>query len=161
MLISETLNAAINTQIGEELGNSHQYIAIAAYFDSECLKLLAKIYYKQAEEERTHAMKFVQFLLDAGGKVTIPAIPVPRNTFSSPEDAARLAYDAEVGTTDKINSLMALATAEKNYIAMNFLGWYVNEQLEEVSSASTRLTVIKRAGPNVLMIEAYLAHGGG
>jgi ferritin len=161
MLISEALNAAINNQIGHELGNSNQYVAIAAYFEGECLFGLAKIFYTQAEEERTHAMKFVKFVLDAGGKLMIPAIPSPQNEFRSAENAAQVAYDSEVRTTEQIYELMALATEEKNYIATNFLQWFVSEQLEEVSSAQTRLAVIKRAGPNVLMVEAYLAHDGG
>ena len=53
---------------------------------------------------------------------------------------------------------MELATDEKNYIALNFLQWFVSEQLEEVSERRARLTVIRRAGPSVLMVEAYLAH---
>ena len=161
MLISEKLNEALNVQIGNELGNSHQYVAIATYFEGECLFGLAKIYYKQAEEEREHAMKIVKFVLDAGGKVAVPEVPAPRNEFSSAEDAAQLAYDSEVRTTDQINGLVALASQEKNYITLNFLQWYLNEQLEEVSSAASRLAVIKRAGPSVLMVEAYLAHEGG
>lgn len=161
MLISATINDAINKQIGHELGNSNQYLAIAAYFEGECLFGLAKIFMKQAEEEREHALKFLKFLQDAGGTVVIPAIAEPQNTFRSAEDAAQVAYDSEIRTTGQINDLMTLAISEKNYIAMNMLQWFVNEQLEEVSSAQTRLAVIKRAGPSVLMVEAYLAHGGG
>ncbi len=161
MLISEKLNAALNAQIGHELGNSNQYLAVAAYFEGECLFGLAKIYFQQAEEERQHALKFVRFVLDAGGTVAIPDVPAPRSRFGSAVEAAQLAYDSELRTTDEINRLVAQATEEKNYIALNFLQWFVNEQLEEVSSAAARLTVIKRAGPNVLMVEAYLAHDGG
>jgi ferritin len=161
MLISETLNAAINAQVGHELLNSSQYVAIAAYFEGECLFGLAKIYYRQAEEEREHAMKFVKFVLDSGGKLAIPPVPAPRNEFRSAEDAAQLAYDSEMKTTRQIYDLMDLAASEKNHIATNFLQWFVSEQLEEVSSAATRLAVIKRAGPSVLMVEAYLAHDGG
>ncbi len=161
MIISEKINAAINDQIRNELGNSNQYVAVACYFESECLFGLAKIYFKQAEEEREHAMKFVKFVLDSGGKVALQAIPEVRNTFKSAEDAAQLALDSEIRTTQQIYDLVTLAQAEKNYIANNFLQWFVSEQLEEVSSAETRLSVIKRSGPNVLMVEAYLAHGGG
>ena len=161
MLISEALNAAINDQIRDELGNSNQYVAIASYFADESLNLLAEIYFKQAEEEREHAMKFVKFVLDAGGKVVVPAVPEPRNEFGSPEDAAKMAYDAEVSTTNRIYALVDLAASEKNHIATNFLQWFVSEQLEEIASADTRLKVIRRAGPSVLMVEAYLAHGGG
>jgi bacterioferritin B len=161
MLISEKLNAAINTQIGNELGNSNQYVAVASYFESEGLSLLAKIYFTQAAEERDHAMRFVKFVLDTGGKVVVPAIGEPRNTFDSAVDAAQLAFDSENRTTRQIYDLVELATAEKNYIATNFLQWFVSEQLEEMANADKRLTVIKRSGPNVLMVEAYLAHGGG
>ena len=158
MLINDKIAAAFNQQVGHELGNSNQYVAVAAYFDGQSLKGLAKLFYKQADEEREHAMKFVKFILDAGSKVMIPAIAAVQNDFKSAEEAAQLALDAEVRTTNQINDLMTLSIAEKNYTAQNFLQWFVSEQLEEVSSAQTHLDVIKRAGSNVLMVEAYLAH---
>jgi ferritin len=158
MLISETINKAFNEQIGHELSNANQYLSIATYFEKEALFGLAKIYYAQSDEERAHAMKFVKFLLDAGGKVAIPAIPAPRCEFESAIDAAQHALDWEMKTTQQINNLVAMATQEKNYIANNFLQWFLSEQLEEVSSAETRLAVIRRAGASVLMVEAYLAH---
>jgi ferritin len=158
MLISEALNKALNVQIGHEFGNANQYVAVAAYFEGEGLFGLAKIYYTQASEEREHGMKLLKFVLETGGKVAIPAVPAPRSTFSSAEDAAQLALDAEVRTTQQIYDLVTLAKNEKNYIAENALQWFVNEQLEEVSSAETRLALIRRAGPSILMVEAYLAH---
>ena len=158
MLISDKINVAFNAQIGHELANSNQYVAIAAWFDGESLKGLAKLFYKQAEEEREHAMKFVEFILDAGGKVEIPAIPGVQNAFASAEAAAQLALDAEERTTGQINDLMTLSIAEKNYAAQNFLQWFVNEQVEEIATASTNLDVIKKAGPSLLTVEAYLAH---
>lgn len=158
MLISDKIALAINEQIGHEFGNANQYLAIASYFESESLFGLAKIYYAQADEEREHGMKLHKFLLDAGARPSIPAIRAPRNTFESAVDAAQLALDSELTTTRQIYDLVSLATEEKNYIALNFLQWFVNEQFEEVSSAETRLSVIRRAGPSVLMVEAYLAH---
>lgn len=158
MLISDKINAAFNAQIGHELANSNQYVAIATWFDGENLKGLAKLFYKQAEEEREHAMKFVKFIVDTGGQVEIPAIAGVQNTFASAEAAARLALDSEERTTTQINDLMALALAEKNYAAQYFLQWFVNEQVEEIATATTNLEVIKKAGANTLMVEAYLAH---
>ena len=158
MLINDKIAAAFNQQVGYELGNSNQYLAVAAYFEGQSLKGLAKMFFKQADEERGHAMKFVKFILDAGGKVMIPAIAAVQNDFKSAEAAAQLALDAEVRTTNQINDLVALSIAEKNYAAQNFLQWFVNEQVEEVSSAQTHLDVIQRAGSNILMVEAYMAH---
>jgi ferritin len=159
MILSAKLNAAINAQIGHELENSNRYIAIASYFEGECLFGLAKIYFKQAEEEREHALKFVKFVLEAGGRVVVPQVPAPPHEYATAEAAAQYALDSEIRTTEEIYALVDLANAEKNHIAVNFLQWYVSEQLEEISSAQTRLSVIKRAGPSVLMVEAYLAHG--
>lgn len=158
MLISEKVNAEFNRQIGHELDNANQYLAIAAYFDREGLLGLAKTYYAQADEERDHAMKFIKFINDAGGVVKIPAIPAPHNAFGSPLEAAQLAYDSEVKTTEQIYALVDLTTEEKSHIARNFLQWFLEEQLEEVASAETRLSIIRRAGPNIMMVEAYLAH---
>jgi bacterioferritin B len=160
MLLSQKIIHAFNEQVGHELGNSNQYLSIANYFESEALFGLAKIYYSQANEEREHAMKFIKFLLDAGCKVAIPAIPAPQSEFESAVEAAQLALDSELSTTRQIYDLVNLATEEKNYIALNMLQWFVSEQLEEVSSAQTRLSVIRRAGASVLMVEAYLAHDG-
>jgi ferritin len=160
MLISDKLNAQLNEQIGHELGNSNQYLAIASYFQGLSLLGLAKIYFKQADEERAHALKFLNFVVDAGGRVAIPQVPAPRHEFRAAEDAAQLALDSELQTTRQISNLVESATAEKNYITLNFLQWFLNEQLEEVSSAQTRLSVIQRAGGSILMVEAYLAHAG-
>ena len=157
-MLSEKIQAAFNTQVGQEFANSIQYIAIANYFEGESLKGLAKLFYKQAEEEHAHAMKFTQFLLDTGCAVKIPAIAAPQNDFASAEAAAQLALDAEVRTTHQINDLLTLTLEEKNYAAQNFLQWFVEEQVEEIATASTNLDVIRKAGPNVLMIEAWLAH---
>ena len=93
MLISEKINAAFNEQIGNELGNSHQYIAIASFFSGECLFGLTKLFTKQAEEERDHAMRFVKFVLDAGGKVADPGgrrAPERDSNRPSRRGAARL-----------------------------------------------------------------------
>ncbi|HYN21521.1 MAG TPA: ferritin-like domain-containing protein, partial [Thermoanaerobaculia bacterium] len=72
MLANDKLIQAFNQQIGNEMGASMQYIAIASYFDSETLPELAKFFYKQSAEERDHAMKFVKFIHDVGGQVRIP-----------------------------------------------------------------------------------------
>ena len=78
MLISQEMTAALNQQIGNEFSASLQYVAIAAHFDSESLPELAAHFYRQADEERAHAMRFVKYVLDAGGRVEIPTIPTSK-----------------------------------------------------------------------------------
>ncbi len=160
MLISETLNQAMNEHIGKELAASNQYLNIAAYFDGESLPELAGFFFRQADEERMHALKFVHYILDAGGDVAIPAVEAPKADIASPEDAARLSLEWELEVTRQINELMNLAIKENDHIAQEFLRWFVNEQLEEVSTMDELLTVIRRAGDQVLFVEQYLSRRG-
>jgi ferritin len=161
MLISDKMNAALNEQIGHEFGASLQYVSIAAYFDSDNLPELAAHFYRQAEEERGHAMKFVNYVVDAGGKVVIPAVPAPKSAFASAEEAVQLSVDWEVKVTGQINGLVDLAIKENDHITQSFLQWFVTEQLEEVSSMERLLSLIRRAGSNLLFVEDYLARQGG
>ncbi len=164
MLISPKMNAAINEQIGNEFAASLQYVAIASHFAGEGLSELAGKFYLQAEEERDHAMRFVRYVVDAGGRVAIPAVAAPKAQFASVEEAVKLSLEWEQTVTRQINGLVQLAIQEQDYIAQNFLGWFVNEQLEEVSSMDNLLKVVQRAGEqNLLYVESYLArqHGTG
>lgn len=161
MLISAKLNSMMNEQIGHEMGASMQYIAIATYFASESLSGLAAHFFKQADEERDHAMKFVKYLLDAGGRVEIPSIPAPKAAFKSAEEAVQLSLDWELTVTKQINDLVTQAISEKDYIAQHFLGWFVSEQLEEVSSMDNLLRMVKRAGEaRLLFVDNYVRKGG-
>jgi ferritin len=156
MLISQKLQDAMNQQIGNEFGASLEYLQIASYFSSEDMLKLAQIFFEQSDEEREHAMKLLNYVLDTGGDVAIPAIPKPRVKFDSPEDAIQAALDWEVTVTKQINGLMDIAVEEKDYIAQEFLQWFVNEQLEEISKMSTILNIVKRSAGNILMAETYI-----
>ncbi|MFN7983248.1 MAG: ferritin [Vicinamibacterales bacterium] len=159
MLISPALASAFNQQIGNEFGASMQYVSIAAYFHQHQLTLLSKLFMEQAEEERTHAMKFVQYVLDTKGELRIPAIAAATPSFASAEAAvaAALAWEQEV--TRQIGALMDLAVKESDYLAQSFLQWFIDEQLEEVVKMDRLLSVIRQSGEkNLLMVEAYLVH---
>ncbi|HEX7568859.1 MAG TPA: ferritin [Anaerolineaceae bacterium] len=159
MLISKELNDAINEQLGHELHASHQYVNIAAYFDGIPLKKLGGMFYKQAEEERSHAMKFIKYVVDAGGNIKIPAIKAPVAAFKNVEEAVQLSLDWELEVTRRINALMELAVSQKDYMAQDMLRWFVTEQLEEVSTMDNLLKVVRITGErNLIMIEAYLSH---
>ena len=159
MLISRELAKAFNEQIGHEFGASMQYISIAAHFSQRQLKLLAKIFFEQADEEKQHAMKFVQYLLDTKAELKIPSIPAPTPVFASAEDAVGAALKWEQEVTRQITALMDLAVKQNDYLAQSFLQWFIDEQLEEVVKMDRLLSVIRQSGEkNLLMVEAYLVH---
>ncbi len=160
MLISKAMNEAMNMQIGSELAASNQYITIASYFDREQLPELADFFFRQSDEEREHAMKFVHYILEAGGEVDIPAIEPAQGSIASAQEAVQMALDWEMEVTKQINGLMDLAIRENDHLAQNFLRWFVDEQLEEISTMDELLGVIRRAGDQLLFVEDYVVRRG-
>ena len=143
---------AINEQIANEFAASQQYIAIAVYYDSETLPGLAALFYRQAVEERNHAMMLVQYLLDADEKVVIPAVAAPKTDFSDAVGPVALALDQEKSVTEQIAGLVALAREEDELVGEQFLHWFLQEQREEVSSMSDLLALVKRASESSLLL---------
>lgn len=160
MLTSQKVVDAINEQIGYEISASLQYLAIAAHFASEALPQLSAHFFKQAEEEKGHALRFIKYVVDVGGRVVIPAIDAPQACFNTPETAIKLSFDQEVKVTHQINALVELARSENDYITINFLQWFLTEQLEEVSSMDNLLKIVQRAGADLLQADEYLARVG-
>ena len=156
MIINKRSAAAMNDQILSEFFASAQYVAIAIYFDEEGLPDLAQFYYRQAEEERMHAMKFVHFLLETGAKPIIPGLPDIRNEFGSAADAVQYALDQEMTVTDQVNNLVRIAVEENDFTSNNFLQWFVSEQVEEVDTMTTLLQTIKHASGNMLLVEDFV-----
>lgn len=167
MIIKQQVVEAMNAQIQSEFSASQQYIAIAVYFDHKSLPDLAAFFYRQAEEERMHAMKFVHFLLETGAKPIIPSTPSLKNEFTSAAEAVEFALHQELKVTDQINHLVAVSEEEKDYASHQFLQWFVTEQVEEVDTMSTLLDTINHSGGMLLLVEDFVRrnlanpHGGG
>jgi bacterioferritin B len=148
---------AVNEQIAYEFGASQQYVAIAVWYDAQTLPQLAAHFYRQALEERNHAMMLVQYLLDAGEQVNVPAVNQPQNEFADPVAPVRLALEQERTVTEQISRLADLAREENELVGGEFLNWFLKEQREEVASMSSLLAVVERAAGSILLAEEYLA----
>ena len=157
MTLNSKLATALNEQIGHEFGAKLQYLSIAAYFDVEDLPQLAAFFYRQAEEEDTHAMKFVHYLIDKDAQVEIPALNAPTYTFEKPADTADLSLEWEKTVTGQINRLMKMAVDDGDFATQDFLRWFVTEQVEEESTMRTLQQTFARAGDNILWVEDFLA----
>ena len=148
----------LNEQIAYEFAASQQYIAIAAYYDAETLPGLAAHFYRQAVEERNHAMMLVQYLLDSDEKVVVPGVAAPQTDFGDAVEPVALALAQEKRVTEQIAALVALAREEGELVGEQFLHWFLQEQREEVASMSDLLSVVERASEsNLLLAEDYLA----
>jgi ferritin len=148
----------LGAQVANEFAASQQYIAIAVHYDAETLPALAAHFYRQAVEERNHAMMIVQYLLDSDADVVTPAVAAPRVDFADDRAPVELALEQERAVTEQIVRLVQIARDDGDLVGERFLGWFLDEQREEVASMAALLSVIDRAGTdNMLLVEDHLA----
>lgn len=158
MMISEAMNEKLNEQVTAEFEAAHKYLAMSCSFDSMGYKILAKRFMGQCEEEREHAHKIIAYIHEVGGAVQLTSIAEPNSAFDSVQTIVEAALDGELPITDLINRLVALADKENDYATRSFLGWFVDEQVEEVSTMRDLLDLLKLADGNILQVETRVRH---
>jgi ferritin len=156
-MTSERFVDALNAQIGREFAAAHQYTAIGAYYAAETYPQLTKFFYAQAEEEREHAMKMVNHLLDRNAKVDFSEVSAPQTDFADHVAPIRLALAQEQQVTVHIAELFEVARDTRDYLAEQFLHWFLEEQVEEEASMSDLLAVAERTREIPVLLEEYLA----
>jgi bacterioferritin B len=148
---------ALNKQIANEFAASQQYVAAAVYYDAATLPRLAAFFYRQALEEREHAMMMIRYLLYVGEQVRIPDINAQQTSFADGSAPVRMALEQEQRVSDEIFALFELAREIKDYRAEHFLQWFVKEQVEEVALMGDLLNVVERSRDNLLLAEDFIA----
>jgi len=156
-MAAKSFAAALNEQIANEFAAHQQYIGAAVYYDSETLPRFAAFFYRQAVEERNHAMMMVQYLLDTNAEVRIPDIEAKRTSFDDAVAPVRMALEQEERVGEEINALFKLARDNGDYQAEQFMQWFVKEQVEEVALMGDLLNVVERSRDNLLLAEDYIA----
>ena len=153
-MISKKIEGALNDQINAEIYSAYLYLSMVAYFESVNLTGFATWMRAQAQEEMVHAMKIYDFVNERGGRVLLKSIDAPPAEWDSPLAAFEAAYAHEQLVTGRINDLVNLAVAEKDHATNAFLQWFVNEQVEEETSADNVVQNLKMAqnAPGALFI---------
>ncbi len=160
-MASERFIDALNDQIAREFAAAHQYTAIGAHYDRETFPRLSAFFYDQAEEERGHALKMVNYLRDIGGELRLGEVGGARLNFEDPViDPIRLALEQERQVSVQINELFKIARETNDYASESFVQWFVDEQVEEESSMDDLLTVAERVREVPMMLEEFLARDG-
>jgi bacterioferritin B len=157
MAKAKSFSKALNDQIANEFSAAMQYIGAAVHYDAETLPRLAAFFYRQALEERTHAMMMVQYLLDVDEEVRIPDIKGQQTKFDDDVAPVRMALEQEKRVGGEIYALFELARETKDYRAEQFMQWFVKEQVEEVALMQDLLNVVERSADNLLLVEDYIA----
>jgi len=154
---SERFVDELNAQIGREFAAAHQYVAIGTYYAAETFPQLAAFFFAQADEEREHAMKMVNYLLDRDATPDIGAVESPQTRFEDHIAPIRLALEQERSVTISISQLFEIARETRDYQSEQFLHWFLEEQTEEEASMSDLLAVAERTKSIPSLLEEYLA----
>jgi len=162
-MAADAFVSQLNEQIAQEFAAHQQYVACATYYDGETLPQLARFFYRQALEERDHAMMMVQYLLDADAEVVIPGVAAPQVAFSDVVAPVSLALAQERRVTEQINALAGTARDERDFTSEQFMQWFIKEQVEEVATMSDLLRVVERSRDDPMEVENFMAreHSGG
>ena len=154
---AETFVSRLNEQVGHEFAAHQQYVAIAVHYDAETLPQLARFFYRQALEERDHAMMMVQYLIDADADVVIPGVSAPQTSFGDIVAPVALALQQEKNVSDQINKLAATAREADDFTSEQFMQWFIKEQVEEVATMSDLLRVVERSKHDPMEVENFMA----
>jgi ferritin len=159
-MLSQAMRDALNHQIQHDLYSSYLYLAMAAQFEAANLAGFAHWMKKQSGEETGHGMKFWEYIIDQGGKVSLGALAQPPAEFGTPSAVFKAALEHEKKITGLINGLYALALKENDYAAQIMLQWFINEQVEEEKNATQiieQLKLLGEQGTALYMMDRALA----
>ena len=144
--MNDKIAALLNDQINKEFYSAYLYLDISNYYDSVDLDGYAHYYMVQAQEERDHALLFMQYMQNNGLKVTLEDIGKPESVFDSVLAPLEVAAEHERYVTSLINDIYHEAHQAKDYRTMKFLDWFVDEQMEEEESADKMISRYKLFG---------------
>jgi ferritin len=158
-MLSKKIEKALNEQVNAEMYSAYLYLSMESYFQSLNLKGFANWMRAQSQEEMMHAMKIYDFVNERGGKIALKPIEGPPTKWNSPLDVFEAVLAHEQKVTGLINNLVDLAIQEKDHATNSFLQWFVNEQVEEESSADDKvqqLKMIEKAPGGIFMLDREL-----
>jgi ferritin len=145
---TKTVEAAINDQIAKEFFASHLYLSMVAWFEDQNLPGFAHWMRMQTEEERAHAMRLFNYLIEAGGRVRLQAMDAPATDFASPLQVMEESLKHEQKVTASIRTIYELAEKEKDYATQLHLQWFISEQQEEEKNVGDVIARLTMAGDN-------------
>jgi ferritin len=135
----------LKRQLNHELNAAHSYLAMSIWCAAQNQKGFARFFAKQAGEEREHAGKMIDHLVDRGMPAKLETLPAPRQDFSSLLDVALHAQAMEQANTRGINAVFEAALAAKDYPVQVLMHWFINEQVEEEAWAAELVHRVKGA----------------
>jgi ferritin len=154
-MVSDRVRDLLIEQVGHELSAHQNYFGIALYFEGQSLKRWARLFHGQSIEEAQHASKIINFLVDNDVSFDLPAIGVGTTRYASAQAAVQAALESEVRVTGQFNALANAAQETGDHRSLQFLQWFIEEQVEEERTMRELLDLID-SGINLFAAEQLL-----
>ena len=154
--MSSAMEEALSTQMNVEFSQSSTYLSYGIWASDQGYGGIGNFLFRHSKEERDHAIKFMQYILNRGGKPVITEVKAPAADPASLTDCFNQVFKHEVDNTEKIYALVNLAMEEKDWATWNFLQWFVKEQIEEETLAMDLIDKLKIAGGDKASDESLL-----
>lgn len=154
-MISDRVRELLIEQVAIELSAHQNYYGISLYFQRQSLEKWARLFHGQSVEEAQHASKIISFLIDNDVSMDLPAIGAGTTNYPSAKAAVQAALESEVRVTGQFNALASAAQAAADHRSLQFLQWFIDEQVEEERKMRSLLDLIE-SGINLFAAEQLL-----
>jgi bacterioferritin B len=154
-MISDRVRDLLIEQVGHELSAHQAYYGISLYFEGQSLKKWARLFHGQSVEEAQHATKIISFLVDNEVPFDLPAIGAGTAQYASAQAAVQTALESEVRVTGQFNALAEVAKEAADHRSLQFLQWFIEEQVEEERTMRDLLDLLD-SGINLFAAEQLL-----
>lgn len=144
--LSETLRKALNDQMTKEASAAQTYLSYGAWAAAEGYDGIGNFLFRHANEERTHMMKILEYILERGAKANVEAIAAPPDNPKDVQDCFERIFAHEVDNTKGIYKIVKMSLHEEDWATWNFMQWFVKEQTEEETMVMNMLDKLKIAG---------------
>lgn len=130
-MISNTINEILNEQINKEFYSGYLYLSMSAHLKELGLNGFASWMRHQAKEEVEHGLKIFDYLIDCNSFVTLKQIRIPEFEFNGILSIFQTVYEHEKCITKSIMEVAKRAEDECDRTTLNFVDWFISEQVEE------------------------------
>jgi ferritin len=145
-MLNKKIEQALNSQLEIEAFSSQYYLSIASWAEANGLNGTASFFYEQSDEERMHMLRVLKFINERGGRAIVPQIDKPEQEFKSITNVFKEFLSHEIQVTGKVNEVVGICMEEKDYSTLNFMQWFVSEQIEEEALVRTIIDKLNLIG---------------
>ncbi|TCK01693.1 ferritin [Volucribacter psittacicida] len=159
-MLNKAITEKLNDQINLEFYSSNVYLQMSAWCYNHGYEGAAAFLLRHADEEMEHMQKLFTYVNETSGMPLLGKIDAPKSDYQSLREIFEITLEHEKHVTAKINELVEVTWANKDYSTFNFLQWYVAEQHEEeklFSSIIDKFNLMGEDGRSLYFIDRDLA----